>query len=632
MNFTPPRPFDLDTLPLVDYRAEAAESPRFFYCGPARTRRDALDRLMTSHSFIAIDTETIGLKGNKDVLTDEGLQSLRARSMVGIGIATGPAEAYYFPFMHVPGAEGPSPDIGRVMRKLGMGQVNVFHNTSFDSEVIENALHIDVTAFPYADTMLGSQVQAYYLGLDWLSLLMLNKTHYNIEDILPKGKTMLDIDFLTTAKKCCNDVIDTYNNYVAMRMPEWDESGPIVYYDGVGNPHDVTVRMQECYHVDLQTVRLMRKMSRRGVLLDPDRLEFWYSKLSDERLDYESICLRNGFNPGSPQQVGLVLAYRGNFIPFTRPKKGQLQSYKRLSVDEEVLRACPDPLAAVVLEWRARAKILSTYVEPALGAPKVKSGRKKPPRDSWTPLERAYYNYRQDLATGRLGSFEWNFQNMPWYIRDILSAEAGEFTWLDLKQVEMRLFAWIGQDPIMLREISEDINIHSATQEIFWPGTTYKQEPFYNHAKTFNFAEIFDAAPEVLAEKAHIPTVRLASEYKQVWDAKYMVGVAKMESLAYEAADRGYAETIFGNRIRMPEPTAGDKHIHNCGRNYPIQAPAAQVIKRLGLKCDSESLDCLGQVHDELVFNGKLEIPPEWCEVVPGFPTPFDIQHGRKWK
>lgn len=631
MNLTLTRPFDLDTLPLVDYRPDA-ESPRFFYCGPARTRRDALDRLMSSHPFIAVDTETIGLKGNKDVLTDEGLQSLRARSMVGIGIATGPAEAYYFPFMHVPGAEGPSPDIGRVMRKLGMGQTNIFHNTSFDSEVIENALNIDVTAYPYADTMLGSQVQAYYLGLDWLSLLMLNKTHYNIEDILPKGKTMVDIDFLTTAKKCCNDVIDTYNNYVAMRMPEWDESGPIIYYDGVGNPHDVTVKMQECYHVDLRTVQLMRKMSRRGVLLDPDRLEYWYSKLSDERLDYESICLRNGFNPGSPQQVGLILAHRGNFIPFTRPKKGQLQSYKRLSVDEEVLTACPDPLAKVVLEWRGRAKILSTYIEPAMGCPKVKSGKKKPPRDTWEALVRLYFNYRQDLATGRLGSFEKNFQNMPWYVRDILEADSGKWSWMDFSQVEMRLFAYIGHDTTMLREISEGISIHQATQQIFWPGTTPKQEPYYNHAKTFNFAEIFDATPEVLAEKAHIPTVRLAAEYKQIWDAKYHEGVAQMESFAYEAADRGYAETIFGNRIRMPEPTAGDKHIHNCGRNYPIQAPAAQVIKRVMARADDDGIDVAGQVHDELVGDGDFDWPEEYADVIPGFPTPFEVHKERKWK
>lgn len=622
--------FELDTLPLVRYVAEA-DSPNFFYCGPARTRREALDRLMDHHPFIAVDTETIGLKGNKDVLTDEGLQNLRARSMVGIGIATGPSEAYYFPFMSVPGAEGPSPDIGRVMRKLGMGQVNIFHNASFDSEVIELALNIDVTRFPYACTMLASQVQAFYLGLDWLSLTLLNKTHYNIEDILPKGRTMLDVDFLTTAKKCCNDVIDTYNNYIMMRMPEWNQGNPIVYTDSVHNTHDVTVRMQECYAVDLETVRIMRVMSRRGVLLDHDRLEYWYSKLSEERLDYESICARNGFNPASPQQVGLVLAYRGNFIPFTKPKKGAVQSFKRLSVDEEVLLACPDPLAKVVLNWRARAKILNTYVEPAMGSPKVKSGHKKRPRSEWTPLERAYFNYRQDLATGRLGSFEKNFQNMPGYIRDILDAESGEFTWLDLKQVEMRLFAFIGQDPTMLSELDEDVNIHSATQHIFWPGTGYKEEPYYNHAKTFNFAEIFDAAPEVLAEKAHIPTVRLAAEYKQVWDSKYMAGVAKMEALAYEAADRGYAETIFGNRIRMPEPTAGDKHIHNCGRNYPIQAPAAQVIKRLMIKCDHEGLDYLGQVHDELVFNGHLEIPEEWSEIIPGFPTPFEVKHGRKW-
>ena len=59
-----------------------------------------------------------------------------------------------------------------------------------------------------------------------------------------------------------------------------------------------------------------------------------------------------GINPGSNQQVGLMLASRGIMLPLTKTGK--------LKVDEEILSSIKDPIASAVLQYRSVRKLKGT--------------------------------------------------------------------------------------------------------------------------------------------------------------------------------------------------------------------------------------------------------------------------------
>src|SRR3989337_1657578 len=102
--------------------------------------------------------------------------------------------------------------------------------------------------------------------------------------------------------------------------------------------------MKDCYQTDMRLAPLLMKMSWRGMAIRQPELRYWYDHYSKAKLVYEDICSKEGFNPASPQQVGYILASRGNFLPFTR-------TGRHLKPDDEILFALPDGLAAVELSY-----------------------------------------------------------------------------------------------------------------------------------------------------------------------------------------------------------------------------------------------------------------------------------------
>src|SRR5439155_11410382 len=294
-----------------------------------------------------------------------------------------------------------------------------------------------------------------------------------ISDILPARKTMLDIPWEDTANKCLHDCQATLRLWHQMRGPEWG-NGSLTWihkpnFAGPGfdptesTTHYVSARMQDCYEIDRQLIALLLRMTARGIALRQDRVQEWYQRLSREKLLYQDICTKEGFNPGSNQQVGYVLAARGAFLPFTRSKK-------QLRVDEEILETLSDPLAAVVLEYRKRDKQLGTYFRPCLNQ------------------RRVYTHFRQDLSTSRLSSANINLQNWPEPARDVLAPDNGTWTWMDFSQLEARIMAEISQDPALLKLYTDpDGDIHWLTQQALWPGTPYEDSRIHVMSKTFNF-------------------------------------------------------------------------------------------------------------------------------------------------
>lgn len=573
----------------------------FAYVGPAESREDALARLAEYHPYIAIDTETI---------------SLVDRTCIGVGVATSPTEAYYFPLGNGRGWPNvPEEDTRPLISKLSqLKTVKLFFNSIFDLDRIEDSLGI--VAEPFQDVAIATQVQGLPNDLASLCGHLLGEDHQTIQDILPARKTMLDVEYEKTAWKCISDCLATYRLFELMRLEEWS-SGNLTWTDWIGHSYDVTAKAIDCYQIDLALIPLLRRMSKRGIKLRPDRIDYWYKRLSEEMFRYEDYFNSIGIQPGSNQQVGMALAKRGNWMPLTK-------SRRQLQVNEDMLLSLGDPVGLMVLAWRKRRTLRNTFIVP------------------WRGSERAYTHYRLDLATGRLASSNKNVQNIPganyqglkpqgdYNIRDIFEADSGVWTWLDLDQAEMRAFAYLTQDPVMLNAYKEGLNLHEITEARLWPGKTKANADYYTLAKTANFAIIFMISAVNLSRQ----TLRPVQESQRMisdWFQLYSVAKDRIDEWCKEITP--WSETLFGRRCRLPIDQVGvtETHITKCRVSYRVQGTVADIIKRIMLLVDSLGIPFPLQVHDELVCDGDYEFPEILSHIHPELTIPFELHKGSVW-
>lgn len=581
----------------------------FAYLGPASTKEEALARLYAHHDYIGIDTETIALKGDKKVFEGEEKVSLDARTCIGFGIAISPVEAFYFPLGHghewknVPAT---SDYIHGLLILSRPETTKVGFNMIFDLDRIQDAE--DVVAMPMEDVSIGMQVQGLHNSLDACCNWYLGIEHQVISDILPARATMLDVPFEKTAFKCMNDCMDTLKLFYMLKLPEWGKGETVTWHDEVGGHYAISPATQECYRVDRDCIPLLRKMSQRGIVVDPALVDKWYDRLTYEMKPYEEFFQAEGFNPGSPYQVGLALAHRGNFLPLSK-------SGKQLQTSEELLTALPDPVANMVISWRKRQKLLTTYINPMRGKTRV------------------YTHFRLDLATGRLGSYEFNSQNLPPAVREVFCADNGEFTWMDYSQIEFRVFAVQSKDPAMIEACKNPVSPHMETFYALYPGLKNhpdpKRTPQYTQAKTWNFALLYDAADSALATQTGLP-IPVVARQREVITQRYPVAMQFIQDR--KNSDLFYAPTDFDRRCRIPtESYITEDHKMKCKNNYATQGTAADIIKRAMLECDRQGIDFPFQVHDELVADGKIEFPSELSRIHPEVYTPFESHTEAKW-
>ncbi|KKL46743.1 hypothetical protein LCGC14_2342480, partial [marine sediment metagenome] len=313
--------------------------PNIAYYGPHDYSEEQLiERLKSEHpSVIAIDTETISLKD---------------RTLIGIGIALNEREAVYFPIL---------PDCSKYLylawRLMSTPGVKVFFNALYDLYALtEYRADSDMgrgSEYQIADLdgWRGAKVQEARLP-GWLgggqladpsamghiqalpnnslqdtARAYISMTIDAISDILEPRQTMLDLPTSVVAKKCLEDSIATLRIFYKQRGPEWWETDPHTWdyeanwYDGCDpfepTSYTVTQAMKDCYQIDMKLIPLLMRMSRRGMALRSDLVEDWYERTSKAQLFMQDICTKEGFEPGKPQQVGMVLAERGSFLPFT---------------------------------------------------------------------------------------------------------------------------------------------------------------------------------------------------------------------------------------------------------------------------------------------------------------------------
>jgi DNA polymerase I-like protein with 3'-5' exonuclease and polymerase domains len=528
-------------------------------------------------SVIGIDIETI---------------SVKERLPLTFAIAISPTEAWTFECY--PTAEREIELIAPLLANPNIKKV--IHNAPFDLRSLPLIPYLEnCDRSNLADTLVMARLLG-YSPADLVSLAsIVGRTASNAGDVIGGygGKTMLDVPPERRASKCAEDAevaLQLYHSFLPKINADY-------------------------FSIEMKVIPILIDMGLKGIMIDQAERERLNSKVENEISYYKGICDLEGFNPASPQQVGYVLAKRGNWLPFTKSKKN-------LKTDEETLEFLDDPLASIILSYRKMSKAKNTYLD---------------------PLEkeiRFYTEYYLDTDVGRTNSRNRNIQNIPDgqrepYInmRSMLIPDSGVFTNGDFSQEHLYILMYFSGDRAMKRVYEEgeyggDIHQYAAeTMEI--PRKI---------AKTVNYAVIYGADAKTISAQSKIRDLGRCQQFLNSWfkafpDASEWI----REAETYGIRNGWSLPTLFGRSIRLPDEFnyQGILDINAKKRkavNYPILGSDGEVIKRGLILCKEKKLPLSLQVHDSIMCDGDVEFPVEQLEHIAPVRIPFKVSKSERWE
>lgn len=545
-----------------------------FYYGTGNPKERFQHFLDNPPTAVAIDAET---------------PTITERMPLGFAIAFSPLEAFYFQVY---------PDPPRELELLKPLLFNpkvckIAHYALFDLSVLPMIPH--VAGFDRSN-LFDTNTAARLLGRELTALTMLAPEVGMIaEDAKSfmqrlKVNNMLDAPAMELANKCQNDAKVAFALYLDYE-PKMDSQFP------------------DYFKVEMEVIPILIDLSMRGLAIDQRARAELEALLEDEVEFYRRQLKQYGVEkPGSTQQVGYMLGKRGSFLPMTRSKK-------QLSTRVADLEFLDDPMAAAVLGWRHKSKLLSTYISPIAGD------------------DRFYTEYYLDTVVGRLNSRNRNIQNIPLDCRHIFLPDNGCFTTGDYSQEHPRILAWVSQDREMLRVFDEKQDIHMNTAK--------KLNVTRDLAKRVNNAMHGGATATTVSTHTKIRNKDLCNKFIDDWSRIYKSAWDWIMSAQREGLKAGWAlPTLFGRSIRIPDEfdrwgKLNRDAMMRKGSSYPILGSDGEIMKRAIIICRNKGLGppvMAASVHDSLSFDGDVQLPVEELEMIAGFRIPFEVKQTLKWE
>jgi DNA polymerase-1 len=554
-----------------------------------------LERLRGAE-LIALDTATTTL------------DYMRAE-IVGLSFCIEPGVAAYLPLRHDYAGAPEQLDRDRALGALAPilaapDRPKLGHQLKFDRQVLENH-GIRLEGMRY-DTTLESYVWnsvATRHDLDGTAARYLGLTTIKLEDVAGKGAKQLafgqvPIERASEYAAECADVT------LRLHRELWGKL--------TGEPQ--LERLYEEFEQPL--VPVLARMERRGVLIDRDKLRVHSREITAQLAELLALARNEAgfeFNVDSPKQLQQVLFEKLNLPVLRKTPTGQP------STAEDVLEELAEtyPLPRIVLDYRALAKLRSTYTDRLPEQINERTGR-------------VHTSYHQAVAqTGRLSSSDPNLQNIPIRraegrrIRQAFIAPPDHLLLAaDYSQIELRIMAHLSGDDGLLAAFAADRDVHQATAaEVFSVSLEAVSADQRRLAKIINFGLIYGMSPFGLARQLGIER-SAAQHYVERYFARYPGVKRFMDTTRVLARERGYVETVFGRRLYLPDIRAANKQLQQYAEraaiNAPMQGTAADIIKRAMISvdawCEREQVPArlIMQVHDELV----LEVHRDAAEAV----------------
>ncbi len=592
-------------------------------------------------SFIeqAIKAKTVAFDTETDSL------NTREANLVGFSLAYECGKGIYVPLIvSDPLLNGPvmqKKSALDTLRKLfDSNSTIVMHNAKFDLQVLgTNGLDLlGVTEqknfnFTLADTMIAAWLlepdrtgkSAY--SLEYLAETKLGLKGTEFDEIVPKNGTFADVPLETAAKYGAEDSDFTLRLWQCLE-PKLTESGLHTLYS----------------EMEMPVLPVLAKMELTGIHLDTNYLKDYAVELERQLKKTESeiyAAVGHEFNIASPKQLSVVLFEERKLPAGKKTKTGY-------STDTSVLEelASLDPVPKMILEYRAKSKLLSTYVE-TLPLQTDSEGR-------------VHTTFMQTgTATGRLSSKDPNLQNIPVRseegrrIRKAFTASNGTvLISADYAQIELVLLAHLSGDKTLCSAFNDGIDVHKSTASLIY-GVPMDQVTSEQRrsAKTLNFGLMYGMGAFSLAKDLGINRTR-AKEFIDNYFMAYSGVRDFFDETVRRAEETGFIETICGRKRRILAINSKNKMEKEgairIAKNSPIQGSAADIVKQAmldvssALKENPTGAKLLLQVHDELIFecpddekaiSDTIALIKDKMEHAARLSIPLrvSIEHGKSW-
>jgi DNA polymerase-1 len=637
---------------------------------------------------IAIDTEAV-----IDSESPTEMDPLRA-TLVGIGLAVAPGEAYYMSFAHREwedpqgtfalgdmtgelGAEEktieegdekrkatrrraaakpePTSIAGRALASRGQqGARNLppisdpalaplralledptvsktVQNAKFDLLVLRGA-GIELRGLEF-DTMVASYVLdpgRRSHGIDQLALEFLNHKMTTLAELCGRGREFIPYDQVP---------IDCARDYSC------EDADVTWQLRGVFEPQMETLQLARLFRdVEMPLVAVLAEMEWSGIAIDVE----WFRTLK-ERFERERRRVEQEIYAAAGQEFNINSNPKLREILFDTLRLPVLKKTPTgPSTDATVLQQLADDghaLPALLMEYRELAKLESTYIDALPAYVNPRTGR-------------LHTSFSQTVAaTGRLSSSDPNLQNIP--IRRELGRDIRRgfiprreclLIGADYSQIELRVLAHLSGDPAFVQAFQTGGDIHRQTAALIFdvPVDEVTSE-MRARAKTINFATIYGQGPHALSQQ-----LKIAHAEAKAFIERYFERFARvreyLDSMVTFARANGYVQTILGRRRYIPELRDRNFNIRAFGErtaaNSPIQGSAADLIKIAMIRIDAAlraremSSRMLLQVHDELVFEVPMPERDELMTLVKhemehaaqlSVPLVVDLGEGANW-
>ena len=363
--------------------------------------------------------------------------------------------------------------------------------------------------------------------------------------------------------------------------------------------------------MEVPLVRVLARMENVGIGVDVEGLTRLRDQLhaDAERLRASVIEAAGGgsFNVNSSKQISELLFDKLGLTPHKKTPGG---AFSTDAATLERLRG-EHPVVDELLDYREVEKLRSTYGEGLVAAVALE------------PDNRIRATFNQTVArTGRLSSDAPNLHNIPVrtetgrVFRQVFVADDGcALLVADYNQIELRCIAHLAEDPGMIQafESGEDIHTTIASQVFnIDPAVVGVEER--STAKMVSYGLAYGMEAYGLGQRLNVHT----GEAGLILDAFFEAFPSLreyMDRTVAEARARGYTETLFGRRRRIPEINSPNARLRQAAErqamNSGIQGLAADIFKvalvRLDHALEEQGLDSLIilQVHDEVI----LEVP-----------------------
>ena len=565
-------------------------------------------------------------------------------SLVGIGLALAPGEAYYFSLAHrryeppqamlvltapesqpakKSRAKTPEP-VSIAARALASGPRDVANLPEITDpemqplrELLEDPvirktaqngkfalLALRQAGIELAGLEFDTEVASYVLdpgrrshALDGLALEFLQHKVTSLEDLCGKGKNLVPYDQVPL--DCAVDYASEHAD-ITLRLREEFE------------PQLEAMAGRRLFdEIEMPLLPVLADMEWSGVLIDVEGFAELKRRFEGERRRLEAAIHATAgqeFNINSPLQLREILFEKLQLPVLKKTPSGP-------STDASVLQQLAEAgheLPVLLMEYREVTKLENTYIDalPVLLNPRT---------------GRLHTTFNQAAAaTGRLSSNDPNLQNIPIRrelgrdIRRLFIARPDALLLsADYSQIELRLLAHLSGDEAFVQAFTAGGDIHRQTAALIFDVDLDTVTPEMRaRAKTINFATIYGQGPHALSQQLKIPHAEARAFIDRYFER--FTGVRRyLDSSVEFAREHGYVQTIFGRRRYVPEVRERNFNIRAFGErvaaNSPIQGSAADLIKiamvRVAAALRDEGLEStmLLQVHDELVFEAPAK-------------------------